>query len=115
VGRGTEAKSSPANVAVVQACPFCGGPESDRIDLEGRRFLVFRCMFTPEVDPNLSEERLAEFLSTNFRPGQQGGYFRGMCDRLHLYVTKGEGAKRLLTPREATPPLHSGGSRPLEG
>ena len=83
----------------MQVCPFCGGPESDRIDLEGRRFLVFRCMFTPEVEPGLSETELAEFLLSAFQPGEQVGYFRGMCDQLHLYVTKGEGARRLLAPR----------------
>lgn len=80
----------------MQTCPFCGGDETDRVELEGRRFLVFRCMFTPEVAPSLSEEEIAHHLRTDFAPGGSGGYFRGMCDRLHLYVAKGEGARRLL-------------------
>jgi hypothetical protein len=78
----------------VQSCPFCGAPETDRFDLEGRRFLVFRCLFSPAVDPRLSEEAIARRLATDF--GAAGsGYFRSMCDRLHLYVTKGPGAKAL--------------------
>ena len=83
-------------------CPFCGAPETDRFDLEGRRFLVFECMFTPQVDPKLSEEGLREFLRTEFRPGSSRAYFRQMCDRLHVYVTKGEGA-RALTRGERSP------------
>lgn len=82
--------------AAMQTCPFCGGPETDRFILDGRRFLVFRCMFTPEVDPALSEDEVADYLRTHFRPGGSSGYFRGMCDRLHLHVTKGEGARQLL-------------------
>ncbi len=77
------------------ACPFCGAAESDRFDLEGRRFLVFGCMFTPEVDPALGEAELAELLRTRFGP-QGAGYFRRTCDALHVYVAKGEGA-RVLT------------------
>ncbi|MCI4317472.1 MAG: hypothetical protein L3J96_02950 [Thermoplasmata archaeon] len=98
----------------MQVCPFCGAPESDRIELEGRRFLIFPCMFTPEVDPAYSEEHVAELLANTFRRGQKGGYFQGMCDQLHLYVTKGEGAKRLLTPRAGapTPGSASEGSAP---
>ena len=80
------------------ACPFCGGPETDRIDLEGRRFLVFSCLFTPEVDPGISEEALAQHLRERYA-GPGGAYFRGMCDRLHLYVTKGDGGRLLTGPR----------------
>ena len=77
-------------------CPFCDAPETERLDLEGRRFLVFRCMFTPEVDPAMSDEEVAAALRTTF--GRDGrGYFRGTCDRLHVYVTRGEGA-RVLAP-----------------
>ncbi len=76
-------------------CPFCGAPETDRIDLEGKRFLVFRCMFTPEVEPGLSDDEVAERLRGAFGPSGRD-YFRGTCDRLHVYVTRGEGA-RLLT------------------
>jgi len=80
----------------VLRCPFCGEPETDRFDLEGRRFLVFRCLFTPAVDPGLSDAELERHLATDYRPDGSGAYFRGMCDRLHLYVTKGAGARALL-------------------
>ena len=77
-------------------CPFCGSPETDRIQLEGKRFLVFRCMFTPEVEPSLTDGEIAELLLARF--GTSGSaYFRATCDRLHVYVTRGDGA-RLLDP-----------------
>jgi hypothetical protein len=76
-------------------CPFCGAPESERIAIEGRRFLVFGCMFTPEVDPTLSDAEVEERLRSAFGP-QGAGYFRKTCDALHVYVAKGEGA-RILT------------------
>ena len=76
-------------------CPFCGARETDRFDLEGRRFLVFECMFSPAVDPKLSDEELGVFLRTEFGRDASRAYFRSMCDRLHLYVTKGEGARVL--------------------
>jgi hypothetical protein len=79
----------------VLACPFCGSPETDRFDLEGQRFLVFRCLFSPAVDPKMSDEELARHLESVYRDGAGGGYFRAMCDRLHLYVTKGDGARAL--------------------
>ncbi|MGI0131671.1 MAG: hypothetical protein ACREDK_01030 [Thermoplasmata archaeon] len=85
-------------------CPFCGAPETDRIELEGRRFLVFRCMFTPEVDRTLDDSQIAEHLRANFAPGASTGYFRGMCDRLHLYVTKGEGGKTLTSDSASSSP-----------
>ncbi|HTT26373.1 MAG TPA: hypothetical protein VMH90_05375, partial [Thermoplasmata archaeon] len=69
-----------------QVCPFCQGPETDRIEIDGRRFLVFGCLFTPEVDPTWTEEALAHHLATRYTKGDPA-YFRGMCDRLHLYVT----------------------------
>jgi hypothetical protein len=78
-------------------CPFCGAVETDRIDIEGRRFLVFGCMFTPRVDPGLSDaevdERLRAAVGTD-----AGRFFRGTCDTLHMYVTKGEGARFLTGP-----------------
>ena len=88
----------------MQTCPFCGGPETARFDLEGHRFLVFACAFSPEVDPRLSEDELAHHLRTDYeRDGS--GYFRSMCDRLHLYVTKGGGARELgaAAPDDAPP------------
>ncbi|MCI4331642.1 MAG: hypothetical protein L3K19_07350 [Thermoplasmata archaeon] len=86
----------------MQQCPFCGAPETDRIDLEGSRYLVFRCMFTPRVDPGLDESALGQHLSSAFN-GPSGEYFRGVCDRLHLHVTKGEGARVLTAPGPAPP------------
>lgn len=84
------------------ACPFCGAPETERIDIEGRRFLVFRCMFTPEVEPTLDDGEIASRLSASF--GTDGReYFRGTCDRLHVYVTKGDGA-RILDPTHRPAP-----------
>ncbi len=88
------------------ACPFCGALESERIDLEGKRFIVFPCMFTPEVDPGLSDDMVAERLRAAY-PNGGDAFFRGMCDRLHLYVVKGEGARPL---RGAAPPRDPGGS-----
>jgi hypothetical protein len=87
----------------VLTCPFCGAPETDRLDLEGSRILVFRCLFSPTVDPALDEEALQAELKEHYAAGG-GAYFRGMCDRLHLYVTKGEGARALLAPPTETPP-----------
>lgn len=75
-------------------CPFCDAEESERIVLEGRSFAVFPCQFTPELDPNLREEELPGFLRSTFA-GPGDAYFRATCDRLHLYVAKGEGARRL--------------------
>lgn len=78
-------------------CPFCGAPETDRLELEGKRFLVFRCMFTPEVEPGLTDAEIVERMRATF--GSNGrDYFRGTCDRLHVYVTRGEGARVLSPP-----------------
>jgi hypothetical protein len=81
----------------VLACPFCGAPETDRFDIEGRRFLVFQCMFSPRVEPGLSDDEIRDRLHTAF--GAQGAaFFRGTCDALHVYVTKGDGARLLGAP-----------------
>jgi len=85
------------------SCPFCGARETDRFDLDGRRFLVFACMFTPAVDPRLDERELEDHLRRDYVSGASGAYFRRMCDRLHLYVTKGDGARE-LTGKGAEPP-----------
>jgi hypothetical protein len=92
-------------------CPFCGSPETDRVDIEGKRFVVFRCMFTPEVDPAMSDEAVAAVLA-NAHPDGGSPYFRGMCDRLHLYVTAGEGGRRLTAgrPSRAAPDPVSDGA-----
>jgi hypothetical protein len=82
-------------------CPFCGSELTDRIDIDGTRFLVFRCMFTPEVDSKSSDEQIREHLRT-LSAGGGDPYFRGMCDRLHGYVTRGEGA-RILTGSSPDP------------
>jgi hypothetical protein len=87
----------------VQACPFCGATEADRFTLEGRRFVVFACSFTPEIDAGWSEEELSRRLSEEYPGGTSGAYFQRMCDRLHLYVTKGSGGDGL---RAASPRPH---------
>jgi len=79
----------------VLACPFCGAPETDRFVLEGRRYLVFRCQFTPEVDPGADDTTLARELAQQYAAGTGSGHFRQMCDRLHLYVTSGAGGRAL--------------------
>ncbi len=72
-------------------CPFCGAPLTDRLGLEGSTFLVFRCLFTPRFDGAPDDEEIRRRLSTDFAgPGE--AYFRGICDRLHLIVTRREGA-----------------------
>jgi hypothetical protein len=69
-------------------CPFCGASMTDRVEIDGQRFLVFRCMFTPEVDPSVPDSELSDYLSKTF--GSDGkGYFRAACDRLHLYAVRG--------------------------
>jgi len=94
----------PPCVRSVLSCPFCGARETDRFDLGGRRFVVFACMFTPEVDPAAAEAELAEHLSTAYRPDGSGAYFRQMCDRVHVYVAKGEGAQVLKGGRSSDEP-----------
>lgn len=86
------------------ACPFCGAPETDRFSLEGHRFLVFRCLFSPEVEEGLTDPEIVERLRALGLEGS--AYFRGTCDRLHIYVTKGAGARVLdpgASPRHAAP------------
>jgi len=84
-------------------CPFCGAPETDRFALEGHRFLVFRCLFSPEVEEGLTDDEIVERLRTFAAQGSS--YFRGTCDRLHVYVTKGAGARSLgAPPAPATAP-----------
>jgi hypothetical protein len=84
--------------AVVLTCPFCGAAETERLEVEGHRFLVFACMFTPELEPGLTDAEIADRLTRAFGPQGQG-YFRRTCDALHVYVAKGEGARLLTAPR----------------
>jgi len=79
----------------VLSCPFCGAAETDRFDLEGRRYVVFQCMFTPAVDPTLPDPELARRLREEYGSANGSGHFRRMCDRLHLYVTQGKGGRVL--------------------
>jgi hypothetical protein len=73
----------------VVVCPFCGAQETDRLTIEGHRFVVFGCMFTPEVDPTMDDDTLGQKLVEAY--AKLGtSYFRGQCDRLHLIVTRGE-------------------------
>jgi hypothetical protein len=101
----TASAIAPGDSTVV--CPFCGGAESDRIDLEGRRFLVFPCLFTPEVDPTLSDADLVVHLRKEYE-GNGSKFFQRTCDRLHLYVTKGPGARALGAPVD--PPAETVGT-----
>ncbi|HLM90721.1 MAG TPA: hypothetical protein VK424_01515 [Thermoplasmata archaeon] len=84
------------------SCPFCGAGETTRFEVEGHRFLVFGCMFTPELEPGLTDSEIAERLTSKFGP-QGSGYFRRTCDTLHVYVAKGEGARILTAPRKVPP------------
>jgi len=88
----------------VLVCPFCGAPETDRFSLEGHRFLVFRCLFSPEVEEGMSDDEIVERLHALAAQGP--AYFRGTCDRLHVYVTKGAGARQLVRddPTPGRPP-----------
>jgi hypothetical protein len=81
-------------------CPFCGASITDRFELEGHRFLVFACMFTPEVAPEVAEADLEAHLRGRYAASGPSGYFRGMCDRLHFFVTKGAGARALNAPAD---------------
>ena len=87
----------------VLTCPFCGAPETERLDVEGRRFLIFGCMFTPRVDADLSDDEIADRLRAVVGT-DANRYFRGTCDVLHVYVTKGEGARFLTAPGEKSLP-----------
>lgn len=85
------------------ACPFCGAPETDRLDLEGSRFIVFRCQFTPKVDPAFSDAEVERHLVATYGPDGPA-YFRSVCDRLHLFVVRGDGARHLTAPTDAAAP-----------
>ena len=84
------------------SCPFCGAPETERFTLEGHRFLVFRCLFSPEVEEGLTDGEIVDKLRAFAAQGP--AYFRGTCDRLHVYVTKGAGARSLGAPSAPVAP-----------
>ena len=81
------------------SCPFCGARETERLEIEGARFVIFPCMFSPRIEAGLSDGEIAERLARLVGP-DRSAYFRGTCDVLHVYVTKGDGA-RVLTERSA--------------
>ncbi len=78
----------------MQTCPFCGQAESERLTVLGARLLIFPCMFTASVDPTWTEAEIAAHLATDYGAGGDR-YFRGVCDRLHLHVTRGPAAEAL--------------------
>ncbi|MCI4323548.1 MAG: hypothetical protein L3K03_05955 [Thermoplasmata archaeon] len=83
-------------------CPFCGAAETDRVSVEGLRYIVFACMFTPQVNPSIPEEQIEGHLRATY--GTTGDvYFRRQCDLMHLFVTKGAGG-RVLTRADAPEP-----------
>jgi len=81
----------------VLSCPFCGAVETERLEIEGARFVIFPCMFTPRVEAGLTDPEIAERLASLVGPDRRG-YFQKTCDALHVYVTKGEGARLLTAP-----------------
>jgi hypothetical protein len=87
-------------------CPFCGARETERIEIEGARYLIFACMFTPRIEPGLSDEEVAERLRAVGTDASR--FFRGTCDALHVYVTKGEGARFLTGPAGKAGPASHG-------
>ena len=87
----------------VAQCPFCGAAETDRISVEGLRYIVFACMFTPQVSPTVPDDQIDAHLRDAF--GAAGDvYFRRQCDLMHLFVTKGAGARELVGPARAGSP-----------
>lgn len=70
-------------------CPFCGNAESERLRVEDKLVVIFPCMFSPVLDPTLSDEELRVSLAAFATKGS--GYFQEQCDRLHYFVTKGAG------------------------
>ncbi|MCI4348711.1 MAG: hypothetical protein L3J93_00605 [Thermoplasmata archaeon] len=75
-------------------CPFCQAPETERVRIDGASFVIFQCMFTPQVDPAHSDAEIEATLASQ-HPDGGAPYFRQMCDSLHLYVTKGAGSRPL--------------------
>ena len=68
-------------------CPFCGAPETERLRVEGRRVLIFACLFSPVVDPALPDPEIPRFLKEAYA-SEGNAYFRRQCDRLHYFMLK---------------------------
>lgn len=84
-------------------CPFCQSLEVERLHVEDKLVVIFPCMFSPVLDPALSEEALKSTLAGFAKKGS--GYFQEQCDRLHYFVTKGAGAVLPgSSPRSHDPP-----------
>ncbi|MCL4324040.1 MAG: hypothetical protein M1144_01030 [Candidatus Thermoplasmatota archaeon] len=75
-----------ATVSSKLLCPFCGREEAEREMIEGKRLIVFPCMFSPLVELSVPEDALQEHLNSTY--GKDPAYFRRQCDRLHLAVVK---------------------------
>ncbi len=67
-------------------CPFCGKEETERALVEGKLLVIFPCMFSPLTDPGMSDSEIQAHLDAEY--GNDPGYFRRQCDRLHLAVVK---------------------------
>lgn len=68
-------------------CPFCGAAETERLLVEGRRVLIFACLFSPVVDPALPDAEIPRFLEEAYA-SEGNAYFRRQCDRLHYFMLK---------------------------
>jgi sarcosine oxidase delta subunit len=71
-------------------CPFCGQRETERCVIEGRRLIVFPCMFSPLVDVNIPEESLQEYLDQRYRDKET--FLRKQCAGLHMTMVVRENA-----------------------
>ena len=54
--------------------------------MEGKLLVIFPCMFSPLTDPGMSDSEIQAHLDAEY--GNDPGYFRRQCDRLHLAVVK---------------------------
>ncbi len=68
-------------------CPFCGAAETERLLVEGRRVLIFSCLFSPVVDPDLPDGDIPRVLQEAYA-AEGNAYFRRQCDRLHYFMLR---------------------------
>lgn len=103
-------RSEPPSVGTKLRCPFCGAPETERFEMEGRRIIVFPCLFSPVVPLDLPEADLAAHLQETY--GSEGrAYFQRQCDRLHYFVAAGRGQQILESETSSpAPPGAASGS-----